>query len=253
MLSHRYVIAGRSADAHVALTDRRGGYSTAPYESLNLARHVGDEESNVAANRAALASVLGLQADRLSFTNQVHGTAVHTVKASPDTVSLTGEQAATADAQLTAAHGIGLVVLVADCTPVVLADPDAGLVATVHAGRAGMVGGVVGAAVAALHAAGARSLRAIVGPSICPRCYEVPAGLRDEVAAVEPVTASVTRSGTPALDVAAGVVAQLTRHDVAIDHWAHECTYETPGLFSYRRDGDTGRFAGVGWLAAKAG
>ncbi|MCQ9367016.1 peptidoglycan editing factor PgeF [Brevibacterium sp. 91QC2O2] len=248
MLGGRFVIPGRSVDAHVAFTDRRGGFSEGPFSSFNLARHVGDVDSAVTANRAALGSVLGLQADRLSFTSQVHGTRVHMVDLDSSSASVPAT-VVEADAQVTGEERVGLVVMVADCTPVVLADPDAGLVAVAHAGRRGMADGVVGAVLEAMERRGATRVSAIVGPSICGRCYEVPDELRHEVAALHPVAGAITWSGTPALDVSAGVVSQLADRGVRIVHWDRSCTFEDPDLFSYRRDGATGRFAGIGWLA----
>ncbi|WP_211979138.1 peptidoglycan editing factor PgeF [Brevibacterium sp. W7.2] len=242
MLHSRFVVPGRQT-AHVAFTDRHGGYSSGDFSSFNLARHVGDGEELVAANRSALAQVLGLSAERLSFVSQVHGTAVHEVAELAD-----ARAGAEADAQVTAQPGIGLVIMVADCTPVLLADTDAGVIGAVHAGRPGMAAGVVPETLARMRALGAETIHAIIGPSVCPRCYEVPAELRDAVAAVEPVAASVSVSGTPALDVAGAVAEQLRREGVVIDHFSRTCTKESEDLYSYRRQQRTGRFAGVIWL-----
>lgn len=138
-----------------------------------------------------------------------------------------------------------LLVRVADCVPVLLADPDAGVIGAAHAGRPGMAAGVVPATVSRMRELGARRIGAWLGPSVCGRCYEVPAALRAEVAAVEPASASTTSWGTPALDVAAGVRAQLERDGVEV-HDRGRCTRESPDLYSYRRDGDrAGRLAGV--------
>lgn len=250
MLAGRFVLAGRRLVANAAFTDRRGGYSNGEFGSFNLARHVGDAPELVAANRTLLATVVDLQADRLSFVSQVHGTDIRTVDESAVAHAAQGTTAE-ADAQLTTATDIGLVILVADCTPVLLADPDAGVVAAIHAGRKGMAAGIVPRTIGAMRAAGAEDVSAVVGPAICPRCYEVPAAMRDEVALHEPVTASVSRAGTPALDVSAGVVEQLRRDGVRIAHWEARCTFEDPELYSYRRDGTTGRLAGIVWLTAK--
>lgn len=249
MLGHRLDLVGAAGRAHLAFTDRHGGYGAGPYGSFNLALHVGDEPSTVAANRALLGQALGL--DRISYVDQVHGTTVHPITA--DTV--TGDSAGSgdapppqADAQVTTLPGVGLAILVADCTPVLLAAPDEGVVAAVHAGRRGMADGVVDATVRAMRERGATRIEAAIGPSIGPRSYEVPLDLRDEVAAAHPVTASVTRWGTPALDVAGGVAEQLRGAGVGIAHWSGACTAESSDLFSYRRDGTTGRFAGVVWF-----
>lgn len=243
MLHSRFVVPGR-VSAHIAFTDRHGGYSSGDFSSFNLAGHVGDDESMVGANRAALAQVLGLSAERLSFVSQVHGTGVHVVGAAEHLRA----SAVEADAQVTTLTGVGLAIMVADCTPILLADTEAGVIGAVHAGRPGLAAGVVPAALAQMRRAGAGDIRAVIGPSVCPRCYEVPAELRDEVAAIEPVAASVSVSGTPALDVAGAVAEQLSREGVGIEHFSRTCTRESDDLFSYRRQQRTGRFAGVVWL-----
>jgi YfiH family protein len=176
----------------------------------------------------------------------VHGRAVAVVRVpvgAADPLASVGE----VDALVGTGPGVAVGVLVADCVPVLLADAGAGLVAAVHAGRRGLVAGVVEAAVEALVDAGAdRSrLRAAIGPSIAGPSYEVPPGLRDEVAAVVPETAATTSWGTPALDLPAGVAAVLRRAGVDDVQRVGRDTYTDHDLFSFRRDGTTGRFAGV--------
>ena len=135
-------------------------------------------------------------------------------------------------------------VRVADCVPVLLADPDAGVIGAAHAGRKAWRSGW-SPRVSADGRVGARKIGAWIGPHICGRCYEVPAELQQEVAALEPVSASTTSWGTPALDIGAGVTAQLERLGVQV-HDASRCTRESPDLYSHRRDGArAGRFAGV--------
>ncbi|OHV40604.1 MULTISPECIES: peptidoglycan editing factor PgeF [Pseudofrankia] len=248
-------------------TDRAGGVSTGPYSSLNLGGKVGDDPAAVGANRQRLVETTGVP---VRFMRQVHGASVITYRDasrygwSPDgppgdapvgdLPGGSGEAAGwprppEADAMVTAAPGCGLAVLVADCVPVVFTSP--GAVGVAHAGRVGLAAGVVPAAVAALGELGAEpgELRAVIGPSVCGRCYEVPASMRDEVAALVPGTASVTRAGTPALDLRAGVAAQLRAVGVTDVEVSDRCTMEDPTLFSHRRDqGRTGRFAGVVWL-----
>ena len=92
---------------------------------------------------------------------------------------------------------------------------------------------------------GASDLRATVGPSVCGRCYEVPAEMRDDAERREPVSVGRTSWGTPSIDVAAGVVEQLSRLGVSLREWVRGCTLEDEDLFSYRRDGSTGRLAGA--------
>lgn len=237
-----------TADAHGvewAVTDRRGGSSQGSYAQLNLGGHVGDLPEAVETNRHRLAHELGLRLADLRLMDQQHGC---TVAVTPGT-GPGGHGAAdgappAADGIITGRTDEALVVLVADCTPVLLVDRAAGLAAAVHAGRPGLVKGVVPATIDRLRELGAEALEAVVGPSVCPRCYEVPAAMRDDAAAVEPASAGVTWTGTPAVDVASGVVAQLAREEVAI-RWLPGCTRERDDLYSYRRDGTTGRFAGV--------
>lgn len=227
--------------AGFAFTTRTGGVSRPPYDSLNLGTHVGDDPAAVAANRRTVARAVGVRA--LVVATQVHGC---------DVVHVTGPwdgEVPEADALVTTSPGLALGVLVADCTPVLLAAPDQGVIGVAHAGRQGMAAGVVLALVEAMRQLGARGLVARLGPSVCPRCYEVPAALREQVAARVPVAASVTRHGTPALDVAAGVLEQLAPHCTDLLQ-RPGCTSERPDLYSYRRDGTTGRAAGLVWLAA---
>ena len=225
--------------AGVAFTSREGGVSAPPYDSLNLGDHVGDDPAAVLENRRRVAAAVG--ARDLVVASQVHGT---------DVVEVTGDWPGAppeADALVTRVPGLALGVLVADCTPVLLAAPAEGVVGVAHAGRKGMAAGVVHALVEAMRDLGARALVGRVGPSICPRCYEVPAALREQVAADVPVARSVTRSGTPSLDVAGGVLEQLAPYCADLRQLPG-CTAERPDLFSYRRDGVTGRSAGLVWL-----
>lgn len=230
-----------AAEAHVAFTDRRGGYSSGRYGSFNLAHHVGDDAVAVNANRALLASAIDVQASHLVFVSQVHGKRVLEV----GTDSRPGPDDE-ADALVTRDPDLALAIMVADCTPVMLADPEAGVVGAAHAGRPGMMKGIVGETVGAMRDLGARELHAVVGPSICSRCYEVPGELRAEAAAISPVASAVSHTGTPAIDVAGAVVESLHSLGVTVT-WEQACSRQTPELFSYRRDGVTGRFAGVIW------
>jgi purine-nucleoside/S-methyl-5'-thioadenosine phosphorylase / adenosine deaminase len=157
-----------------------------------------------------------------------------------------------ADASFTDVPGLGLGVLVADCAPVLVADPEARIVGVAHAGREGMAAGVVTELLSAMSAAGADPARmhAVIGPHICGGCYEVPAELRDRIAGKVPESGCVTRKGTPGVDVGAGVEAQLARAGLASVASDPRCTAETPSLYSYRRDGRTGRLAGLIWLTS---
>lgn len=231
---------------HAVFTDRHGGVSGPPFDTLNLGAAVGDEPHAVAANRAALAAACGLAAADIAWMRQVHGTTVRYV-----TTGSAGDPAEPVDAIFTDVPGVALAVLVADCLPVLLADPTARIIGAAHAGREGMLAGVVPALVSAMTAAGASPARmlALTGPAICGGCYEVPAALQDRVAAVVPAARCATTAGTPGLDIRAGVHAQLAALGLADIGSDDRCTKESAELFSYRRDGQTGRAAGLTWLA----
>lgn len=231
-----------------AVTDRVGGASLGPWSGLNLGSHVGDAPVDVATNRQRLARSLEVPVDALRFMDQQHGTQVVQVRGDHGRT----EQpvpAPACDALVTDDPDVVLLALVADCTPVLIVDRVAGVAAAVHAGRKGLVAAVVPAAVAQLHALGAADLQAVVGPSICGRCYEVSATMRAEAGAVSAAAHSVSWTGTPAIDVAAGVVEQLAVAGVPC-RWLGGCARETEDLYSYRRDGDTGRYAGLVRLLA---
>ena len=234
----------------VAFTDRHGGTSGGPFASLNLAEPGSDAAGSTDEERDAVRRNVEIVA--AAFTGgsgpapsvvrmrQVHGAAVHVVTAA--------SAIPTGDALVTGEPGTVLMVRVADCVPVLLADPKAGVVAAVHAGRPGMVAGVVPAAVAAMRSVGASALHAWVGPHVCGACYEVPEQMRAEASAVVPEAYAETSWGTPALDIGAGVRAQLAAAGVAtVD--ASRCTIEDEDLFSYRRQGKaSGRLAGLVWV-----
>lgn len=206
----------------------------------NLGLGVGEDREPVLARRRALARWAGAP---VTWATQVHGAAV--LPAGGAAGADAGVPRGEADA-VVAGPGAGAAVVVADCVPVLLADAAAGVAAAVHAGRRGLQDGVVQAALAAMADAGARPerVRAAVGPAICGRCYEVPAALRDEVAAVVPGVAARTDAGTPALDLPAGVVAVLAAGGVTRVHRTGWCTRTDPRFFSHRRSGVTGEPAG---------
>ncbi len=208
------------------------------FSALNLGGHVGDDPHAVESNRTLVADAFGVGRDRLLFMNQRHGSNVVVVDG-----PWQGEPPE-ADALVTTSTSCALVVLVADCTPVLLVDQIAGVAAAVHAGRPGLMSDIVGRALDAMTDLGARSISAVVGPSVCGRCYEVPEDMRAEAARISPAAAAVSWQGTPAIDVASGVVEQLRARSVAVQ-WIAGCSRESEELFSYRRRHRTGRCAGV--------
>lgn len=240
MLSRHETLGAAVGDVHLAVTDRRGGVSAAPYDELNLGGHVGDDPASVIENRARVAVAIGVPAERVLYMNQVHGRDVAMVDGP------WGGTAPKVDALVTKEPGLVLAVLVADCVPVLLADPAAGVIGAAHAGRPGLVAGVIPAVVAAMREAGAGQIQARVGPAVCGQCYEVPAQLQADVVAGVPEAEATTRQGTPAVDVPGGVLAQLRAAGVDVKRW-RSCTLESDEYFSHRGRRPTGRFAGLVW------
>lgn len=220
-------------------TDRAGGVSEAPYDTLNLAEHVGDDPQAVAANRAILAELAGAP---VTFMKPVHGAKVARI-------TTPGEEAPEADILVTSTPGVALAALAADCVPVVAHDERTGAVAVAHIGRKGLYGGAVDntlVAIADIRGSWGdlRSITVAIGPAICGTCYEVPATMRAEVSARHPAAFAATKWGTPSLDLPRAVEARFGELGATIIRHSR-CTFEDPELFSHRMDGVTGRQAAV--------
>jgi polyphenol oxidase len=230
----------------VAFTDRWGGVSAAPYDTLNLGIGTADDAASIERNYDLVGSAIGIKQGWIARMHQVHGAEVLVVREPPD-----ADRPPRVDGLVTDRPGLALSARVADCVPVLLADPQARVVGCAHAGREGVAAGVVPSTLRAMRDLGARRVRAWVGPHVCGGCYEVPEPMRDEVSAVVPASRATTTWGTPALDLGAGVAAQLRAADAELVPAPARCTREDPELFSHRRDGSrTGRFAGLVWLQA---
>jgi hypothetical protein len=228
--------------ARAVFTTRRGGYSTGPYESLNLGLLTDDDPAAVEHNRAALSTELGV---RFGFVRQVHGSHVLRIAGPPEPSAPLRE----ADGQATAMRGLAPIVLTADCLPIAIAG--GGAVAVVHAGWRGLAAGVVGEGIGAVRALGALGrlgaggeLAAAIGPGAGPCCYEVGDEVREAFAAYGP---QVLRGRN--VDLKAIARAQLRAEGVPEVHDVGLCTICTEEFFSHRREhGVTGRQAGVAWL-----
>jgi YfiH family protein len=216
-------------------TDRTGGLSTGAFLSNNLATHVGDDQDTVLTNRARLESRVGIP---IQFMNQVHGDVVSIIR---------GEavEPPTSDALLTQSAGVGLAVMVADCIPLLLAGSSS--VAAVHVGRKGLMNEVALAAIKLMRNTDSSELTAVIGPSICGHCYEVSEDIYNDVTNKFPLATSKTRNGGFALNLAAALIDQLQKHGIKVTDESR-CTVEDDNLYSYRRDGVTGRQVGVVWL-----
>lgn len=220
-------------------TDRAGGAGQPPYDTFNLADHVGDDPTTVKANRKTLAELAGAP---VTFMKPVHGATVARI----DTP---GEEAPEADILVTTTPGVALAALAADCVPVIVHDPVTGAVAVAHIGRQGLWAGAVDNTLAAIADVrgswgDVRSITVVIGPAICGRCYEVPAKMRSEISARHPAAFATTKWGTPSLDLPRAVEARFGELGASIVRHAR-CTFEDPDLFSHRMDGVTGRQAAV--------
>lgn len=214
-------------------TSRHGGVSSPPYGTNNLAFHVGDSQSAVETNRSILDSTFG----SILYMNQSHGDQVAVVDG-----NLIHE--VNADALVTQQPGIALAVLVADCIPLLLWDEALECVAAVHVGRRGLMNGIALRTLSVMRAMGAGEIGALLGPSICGRCYEVGEEIYREVSEIHPMADSRTLSGSLALDLPRALVNQLSAQAVTITQ-SSICTVENLEYFSFRRDGITGRQAGI--------
>jgi hypothetical protein len=224
-------------------TDRHHGVSVRPYESLNLATHVGDEFADVGANRGIVEELAGAP---VIFMRPEHGIAV----ARLDESYLDGREAPVADVLITTVTGLGLAALAADCVPLLVHDAASGAVAAAHIGREGLRKGVVDATVAAIldsrhDGADPASVTFSIGPCICGTCYEVSGQMRSEVSRRHRTAAATTSWGTPSLDLPRAVAGRLAELGFTRVSRDESCTFEELRLFSYRREGTTGRQAGV--------
>lgn len=228
----------------MVFTSRAGGVSSPPYESFNLGDHVGDAPEGVATNRARLARVLGLEPGQLVWMEQLHTNTV-TVVDGPQALPVEAT-----DALVTTTPGLALAVLTADCVPVLLSDHQAGVVAAAHAGRLGARNGIVARTVEHMVRLGAvpGNIQVLMGPAAAGESYEVPAEMAADVERHLPGSRTRTRKGTPGLDIRAGLIRQLLSLGVThVDADPRDTVTDTD-FFSYRRDGKTGRQAGVIWL-----
>lgn len=228
----------------MVFTSRAGGVSAAPYDSFNLGTHVGDDAADVAANRARLAQILGLPDERFVWMEQLHTNTVTLI----DGPSATPVEAT--DAIVTREKNLALCVLVADCTPVLLSDHTAGVIGAAHAGRMGARNGIVKNTVQAMVGLGAEPSRiqVLLGPAAAGESYEVPKGMALDVEKHLPGSRTRTRKGTPGIDVRAGLVRQLMSLGVTHIDADPRDTITDKDFFSHRREGVTGRQAGVIWM-----
>ncbi len=235
------------AGVRAACTLRGGGASRAPYESLNLGAHVGDEPQAVAANRASVCRLLRLPSEPL-WLSQVHGRRVVLA----DDIDESSVQAPEGDAAISSRPGRVLAVMVADCLPVLLCRRDGAAVAVAHAGWRGLAAGVLEAAVTAFGVP-AEQLVAWLGPAIGQEHFEVGDEVRSAFCDGDPEAASAflpNPRGRWQCSLHALARRRLRRAGVRSIDGDPRCTYaDAESFYSYRRDGATGRFAALIWIA----
>lgn len=232
----------------VACSERVGGVSPSPFDTLNLGYATGDRPEHVGQNRGRLTRALGVES--FAVAKQAHGVKLVGVGAGQARAGFGGPPSplGEADALAVSYPGVAVAVLVADCVPVALASPDRGLLVLVHAGWRGLANDVVGHTVAAFDGTG---VLAAIGPSIGPCHYEV--GEDVALAVADGSTGGAVterRGGKVFLDLPATITRVLRSAGVREVETAGVCTACHPErFFSYRRDGVTGRQAMVAWRA----
>ncbi|MEO9781572.1 MAG: peptidoglycan editing factor PgeF [Sedimentitalea sp.] len=228
---------------------RRGGASSGVFAGLNCGTGSSDQADVVAINRGRVADALGVAPDSLVSVNQIH---------SPDVVEVNAplHDKPRADAMVTATPGIALSILTADCQPVLFADTEAGVIGAAHAGWRGALDGVLEATLDAMEALGAKreETKAVIGPSISQRAYEVGPEFMDEFMADDPENARFFANGNGdrlQFDLQGFGLHRLRRAGINQAEWTRHCTYSDQNRFySYRRsvhskEADYGRLISV--------
>ncbi|CAH0992310.1 Polyphenol oxidase [Sinobacterium norvegicum] len=255
LFAEHYLLADWPAPARVKtlMTTRLGGVSTAPFDSLNPAQHVGDDSRQVDANRQIIAATLNQlgDVDAVQWLNQTHSIDVihsdyHTVSQSPD-----------ADACTTVIPNIACAVMTADCLPLLLCRQDGSAVAACHAGWRGLLDGVIEQTVQQLAGNSASPILVWLGPAISQASFEVGGEVRQQFLAA----AGNQQAATDDCFIDSGnsnkyladlyQLARLRLHRLSIDQifGGELCTFnDRQRFYSYRRDGQTGRLASIIWL-----
>ncbi len=241
------------AGVEVFFTTRRGGASAPPFDSLNLGFHVGDNPELVIRNRTTVSEICGFDPASITAPRQRHTGAVRLVEQEKEIGAGADREESVfdpCDGLVTAFRYVPLLLNFADCLPVVLATgAPRPAVAVLHAGRRGLMEGVIAGGVALMTGLGAKpaGITAALGPAIGPCCYEVGPEISRQFEA---------RFGREAVqgesvDLAAAAIIDLKKTGLAPAniHLLDICTCCDKDFFSYRRDGTTGRHAAVAWIS----
>ncbi|WP_037459256.1 peptidoglycan editing factor PgeF [Shewanella sp. HN-41] len=234
------------ANVGIAMTDRHGGASSSPYNSLNLGLHVGDAPEQVLANRGILANLLLLPSEPV-WLEQVHGTHVLNL----DTLDLAciAKDTPIADASYSRTAGRVCAVMTADCLPVLLCNQAGTEVAAAHAGWRGLCDGVI-ETTAAQFSSPMGELIAYLGPAIGPQKFEVGAEVKHAFCGLHLQAAEcfIPSGGKFLADIIGLAKLRLSLLGITHIYSADICTVSSPEYFSYRRDKVTGRMASLIWL-----
>jgi YfiH family protein len=232
------------------ITNRHGGFSQPPFDSLNLGSHVGDDPTTVKKNREALKIVLP---NEPIWLNQVHGTQVIDADCRND-----WSDVPSADASVTSTPGKVLAIMTADCLPVLLASSDGKVVGAAHAGWRGLAAGVIEQTVALMRSKQTQQAQtqsdiiAYLGPAIGPHAFEVGSEVRDIFIAQNPASATcfeqLKENGKYLADIYGLATLRLNALGVEQIEGGDECTLQNPDYFSYRRDQQTGRMGSFIWI-----
>lgn len=241
--SPAWIVAEWEAPAWIraGVTTRKGGFSKTPFDELNLATHVGDDASRVSKNRQHLRSLLNLQSEPV-WLNQVHGNRI---------INADAIESLDADGSFTDTPGTVCTIMTADCVPVLFCNRDGTRVAAVHIGWKGFCAGILDNAIK-VFAQDLPGTHVWIGPHISRRNYEVGDDVRDACQARD---SSLTRAFGPnsrgrwQADLEQMIRHELEKQGVRDITSSGHCTFADSGHFySYRRDGQTGRFASLIWI-----
>ena len=237
------------------ISTRQGGVSAGDYSTLNIAYHVGDDSAAVTQNRRILARAAGYPAEELITAQQIHGARLKWVSAADKGRGALDAASAIADCDglLVAAKDTAVAIMVADCAPVLIVDPEKKMLAAVHAGWRGALAGIVSTAINELHEAGSNlaDIHLAIGPTLCPRCFEVGKDTGDKFTArfgdmvVEKIADHIH------LDIRASIITDasssgINKAQIAVYPACTRCEHEQ--FFSYRyQQGNAGRFALIAW------
>jgi YfiH family protein len=215
------------------------GFSLHPYSSNNLAYHVGDREQHVAANRKQLRETLKLQNEPI-WLEQTHTN--HCIVAETDENRL-------ADAAVTRDQSLPLVIMTADCLPILLCDKQGTEIAAIHAGWRGLVNGIIENTLANMLNA-SNNLMAWIGPAICQNCYETGAEVRDQFIYNYPCTQNTFLEKNKKIYANLPKMAEQIMNNIGIldVYQSSACTFENDAFYSYRRAAKTGRIATLIWF-----